>query len=471
MGRFDDARKILKSVVAEDPLDFLTHNELILISDESERAANLESLRHLMRDEVQSYLELATDYRRLGFLEEAIEVLERPVALQLPYASSYPMVYYYLGYYSKLNGGKEKELAYYEQASEMSPDYAFPFRLESIEALKAAMDARPLDGRSSYYLGNLLYEHQPEEAIQAWERSRSLDKKFAATHRNLGWAYYYYEKDIPKAIASYELAIEHNNQDPRLFSELDRMYEAGNVDPQKRYSVLKQNHEVVAQRNYSFLREIMVQVLVGEYDQAITHLKDNYFHVREGGGEIHDVFVDAHLLRGLQAMERKDYEAALRDFENAAEYPENLSVGIPRRDRRAPQVAYFTATALDAQGNRELAKEYYEKGARQGQTDRWPESRYYQALSLERLDRNDTASEIYTQLVREGRRRLEGTGDADFFAKFGEQETANARRAMGYYIMGLGHRGQGQDEEARRAFAESVKLNVSNLWASYYAHR
>ena len=34
--------------------------------------------------------------------------------------------------------------------------------------------------------------------------------------------------------------------------------------------------------------------------------------------------------------------AALEHFPKAAEYPENLSVGRPKNDPRAPQVAYYT---------------------------------------------------------------------------------------------------------------------------------
>ena len=45
------------------------------------------------------------------------------------------------------------------------------------------------DPRAPYYLGNLLYDLQPERAIAEWEKARALDPGFARVHRNLAFAY------------------------------------------------------------------------------------------------------------------------------------------------------------------------------------------------------------------------------------------------------------------------------------------
>ncbi len=62
-------------------------------------------------------------------------------------------------------------------------------------------------------------------------------------HRNLGWAYYRTNNDVAKAIASYEKAVACNAKDPRLFTELDQLYELGNVDPDKRLAILEKNRD------------------------------------------------------------------------------------------------------------------------------------------------------------------------------------------------------------------------------------
>ena len=38
--------------------------------------------------------------------------------------------------------------------------------------LQHAMKQNPKDAKAPYYLGNLLFDHQPKKAIDAWERSR-----------------------------------------------------------------------------------------------------------------------------------------------------------------------------------------------------------------------------------------------------------------------------------------------------------
>ena len=48
----------------------------------------------------------------------------------------------------------------------MPPNYVFPFRLEEVKVLQAAMQANPADARAPYYLGNLLYDRQPASGHQ-----------------------------------------------------------------------------------------------------------------------------------------------------------------------------------------------------------------------------------------------------------------------------------------------------------------
>ena len=170
---------------------------------------------------------------------------------------------------------------------------------------------------------------------------------------------------MPKAIQSYEQAVARAKQDPRWFLELDTLYELGNVEPARRLATLEKNHEVLLERKETLTREIMVLLLNNKIDQAIDYLTNNFFHVREGGGDIHDVYVDAHLLKGLELMNQKKYREALAHFEKASEYPENLSVGRPKNDRRAAEVAYYIGSAHEALGDAAKAKEYYRQGAGQ----------------------------------------------------------------------------------------------------------
>ena len=64
-----------------------------------------------------------------------------------------------------------------------------------------------------------------------------------------------------------------------------------------------------------------------------------------------------------------------------------------------------------------------------------------------------------------GRARLKNQ-EEDFFAKFGEKQTADDKKADAYYLVGLGFMGQGENLSAQKEFAEAVKLNLNHIWAA-----
>ncbi len=208
----------------------------------------------------------------------------------------------------------------------------------------------------------------------------------------------------------------------------------------------------------------MLLVQVGRYDEAIEFLTNHHFHTWEGGGEVHDVYVDAYLLRGLKRAKSKRHQQSLEDYLAAGKYPVNLEVGRPKNDSHAPQVNYLVATAYEALGNVEKAKEFYEKSARQT-TSQWPQTRYYQALALNKLGQKQRAKKIFDQLITTGSEKLTEDVAMDFFAKFGREQTKEARLADAHYIIGLGYLGIGQTKNAKAEFAQALELNVNHLWA------
>ncbi len=227
LGRPEESREIASKVLALDPLDFFAGNELCL---SGKSPAALEALKRGMRDDSQSYLELALDYGNIGMLDEAIEVVSRRLEMQTD-ARVDPMLVYHLAALYEQKGDAQRAGSTFAQAARLSPDYCFPFRLESIEVLRRAMAVNPADARAPYYLGNLLYDLQPGNAIAEWEKARKLDPAFATVHRNLGFAYAESEGNAAKAIASMEEAIRRDPTDPRYFLELDQFSEAAGVAP------------------------------------------------------------------------------------------------------------------------------------------------------------------------------------------------------------------------------------------------
>jgi tetratricopeptide (TPR) repeat protein len=66
----------------------------------------------------------------------------------------------------------------------------------------------PRDAMAPLYLGNLLFDLQPEAAIAEWEKAAALGSKVATVYRNLGVGYEQTKRDRTKAIEHYERAVE-----------------------------------------------------------------------------------------------------------------------------------------------------------------------------------------------------------------------------------------------------------------------
>ncbi len=470
LGQAAQANRLTSNTLKIDPLDYWARNEKHLVLKEMGRkqqaAKQLTQLKAVMRDYAESYLELATDYIACGFYDDAVDVLSRAVRMKKDGLSDYATIHYYMAYLSSKQGDQNKAKRFYKSAMQCPTDYCFPFRLESIDILAEAIKQNPRDAKAHYYLGNLLYDLQPEKAIEQWERAVEMDDSMAIAYRNLGWGYRYAQEDIGKAIAGYEKAIAYNPQQPRYYYELDQLYESSGADIKTRLATLESHHEYVQKREDSLIREIIVLTQAGKYDKAIEYLQNYFFHIREGNRRLHETHVDAYLLRGLARFAKKDYKSALDDLLMANEYPENHQVGRDRDYDRNVQISYFLGECYEALGEADKAREFFKKATSQDIRD--SEYIYYQGIAHQKTDESDKATEIFDKLINLGEKRIAGTEDVDFFAKFGEGEGARVRTATGHYMMALGYLGKNQLVEARESLSKTVELNVNHTWARYH---
>jgi tetratricopeptide (TPR) repeat protein len=212
-------------------------------------------------------------------------------------------------------------------------------------------------------------------------------------------------------------------------------------------------------------REVMLLVQLGRYDEALKVAKNNYFRQWEGVSKAYSSYVDSHLLRGWEHSRKGNREAALEDYLAALEYPENMMVAEPYRGGRAAQVHFYIGTAYEKLGDRKKAKDHYTRAATKRQHQGLSEIHFYKALALDKLGKKEEAGEIFEGLIRLGRAQFENP-EEDFFAKFGEKQTADDKKADACYLMGLGYLGLGENMSARNEFAEAVKLNLNHIWAA-----
>lgn len=140
-------------------------------------------------------------------------------SLSLAIESVISLVVYYLGYVFWQAGQPDLAHDYWQDASEMAPDYCFPNTLDDLLALECALQEHPTDAMAHYYLGNLLYDKQRHlDAINHWEQARSHNSQFAIVQRNLALAYCNVLKQPAEVLLALKTAFALNTWDDTINS-------------------------------------------------------------------------------------------------------------------------------------------------------------------------------------------------------------------------------------------------------------
>jgi len=63
---------------------------------------------------------------------------------------------------------------------------------------------------------------------------------------------------------------------------------------------------------------------------------------------------------------------------------------------------------------------------------------------------------------------LDDLTEMDFFAKFGEKQSQDNRRAAALYQLGLAYMGKGARQEAQFYFEKALRFNPYHLWAQWF---
>ena len=455
-----------------DPLDYWSMSEQSLLNgnrvnflDKAEKQRGEGIIR------VQELLEMSLEYAHVGAYAEATHLLDKALQIGEPYISS-PLVYYYMGYYDLQSGNKEAALAQWKKASSLSTDWCFPFRLEEINILNTVCSESVADARAPYYLGNLYYFlGQKEKGMVCWEQAVSKDTQFAQAWRNLGFGYNR-QNEPGKAIAGYEKAIAFNNKDPRIFQELDILYEKNKKPATERLAILEQNIQTVMKHDEAVMRLLTLYNETGAYDKAIDIMANRHFHVWEGGGEIHDIYVDSHLLKGMDLLKSGKQKEAISEFEVADLYPENLEVGRPETGGHSAKGYYYMGKAYQALGNKKKAKECFEIAAnsqvRRRRVQLASENTLFNALAMGETGRMAESKDLLQKLSAEIDGQLAGRVSVDAYSKFGEDGSKDERIANLNYLKGLLECANGNDSSGKALLQKAIDLNPNLIWAKQF---
>lgn len=459
LGSYNQAISLIEQIKDSDPLDFRLQNESCLIAKESGNIAQAEiilsNLKKEMRDFDENYLELAVGYLNDGLFQEAEEVLLR-------FNGENPIFDYYLGFIHTKLDKKDSALSSFKKAEKQSVDNIFPHRLETVEVLKTAFKLNPTDGKVYYYIGNILYEKQPEFAIENWKKAVELNPDLAIAYRNIGWGYYRHYKNIPEAILYYEKAMELTQKEAIYYTELDALYELNNEPVDKRLKLFEGKNEVVKNRDDASIRQMAVLTLAGQPEKALEYLNGVQLSYREGSSVGREVLIDVQLTLGKKYFLQKEYEKALKFFLEA-QIPEE-EAGSDKFGSRDIQVNHYIGLAYKALNKKSKADEFFKKAADK-KTANVGVMNYYQGLSYAELNDGKNAEKVFELMIEEANQQLENKNVSEAGVIFGERESENVRNSISYTIKGLGLKGLNKTKDANKNLQKAVELSFSNLWA------
>ena len=415
-GKYPVAGKMLEALALatrkSDPLDVRVMAERWLMTNDPQIAHTLVATTSAHPG---TATETAAEYQGAGLWDDGLAVLSLLVDQAPDRSRVSPMLYYDLAYFADKLGQSEKAAAFRKTARGLSPDYVFPFQSEAIEVLEAAMTADPNDSRAPYYLGNLLYDWQPERAVELWEKAGAIDPSLGMVHRNLAiaWSNRQAGNDLPRATAEMEKAVAPASPPGLFFRELDDLYRATGAALEKRLTMLEKHHELVAENAEAFSREIALLVFAGRYDEAIALMTGRRFVVWEGGRlTVVGDWKTAHLLRGLRHLREERASEAIADFTAAGQVPDNLPSDEGGGDDHKAEIAFLMGQAYTAQGDNEKARKAWEaavasdtsggfRGRRSGFGGATAE-RFSRALALRKLGKANEAVSDSPRACRSG---------------------------------------------------------------------
>ncbi|MBL7863916.1 MAG: DUF5107 domain-containing protein [Cyclobacteriaceae bacterium] len=309
-GDSQGASETRSSLNRLNPLNhFASFEQYLLKPGDETRGAFTMAIRNELA--VETYLELATWYYRIGLLKESESVL----SLCTPNAE---VMYWqaFLKYKSGLS--PDDALA---SAIKVSVEGVFPFRPESVEVLTWAAKATS-HWKPSYLL-----------ALIFWNKNQTSRAKelFTTCGDRPDFAPFY--------AARAELISQTTVKDLEKASTMDpgqwryaRMLIQHYFKEHKYAEALRVAQDFNRRRPNDFRMELLLAkafLLLENYEASLKVLAKTNVLPYEGSTEGHALYREALLLQGIKQMKAGKYAAALDLIGKARLYPANLGVGKP----------------------------------------------------------------------------------------------------------------------------------------------
>jgi tetratricopeptide (TPR) repeat protein len=381
------ALQYARRAVAQHPTD-LVPRALLALQGRKEMEGFVRQARDFVGEDDFEMLETGLVFAEIGLAEEAAKLLDAVCIDAVPEKQRSPLPMYYLAWLASLQDDPKTARLWLGRAAATYRDYVFASRPEELEVLGYALRENPDDAYAHFHVGNL-YAHlgRLAEAIGHWQKAVERDKSLSVAHRNLGLYAWAVDEDLVKAEQSYRNAIAARPEDQTLYRDLAEILIGQGQRPEAIKLLVTMPSDGLRRADVLIM---LAQAYLEEqqYTEAIDLLESTpYFVNWEGQSITWDLFHRAHMKRGRDRFEDKDFAGALKDFEAALTYPGNIGVGRSNRPQEAA-AQYWRGRALLALGRLEEARSAWKEGAA-GPEGRGEQNKYRQ-LCRDALHENQT---------------------------------------------------------------------------------
>ncbi|NRB63688.1 MAG: DUF5107 domain-containing protein [Saprospiraceae bacterium] len=454
MGKNEEALRVSHKILAIHPLNLRAHYEQSKLNGST---LSVHNVKDIAASGYQAYLEVATKYGTEAFYEEALEILNMCINAQDSALHSSPVLYYLSAYYQAQLGQEQGSKNNLAIALGLPVEGCFPYRYQTHKALKWALDMQE-DAKTLLYLGNLIYDQQPEQAIKFWTAAEQKDNSLAMVNRNLAFAYAYARKDFNQAAIHIDLAIRKNSTDPLYFTEQDAYLAAIHAPIAQRLARLEAHKSVVLSSNPSASAYMKLLVLNGKYQSAMNLLNTYHFRTLEGDTKrAYEYWIYTHLAQAAAHMHQRNFEKAKQILDHSLSRPTNIDVPIHDLELI---VHYFQGLIAAQSGDHQAAKKAFThvtSGENKNQ-----DIKLFAGLAYQQLGDKVKAKSIFEALTTRGQQLLIDMEEVDFFDPFSSSSPENLEKenqAKANYLIALGHVGTGEKAEAIAHARKAITLD------------
>ena len=449
MGQTSEALILIDESLEYDLFNYGCRYEKYLLEQDEDVLAEMKTM---LRKSSQNYDEVALDYAAAGLTDEARAIWQ----IAIEEGATTPMTYYYLGRY--------------DEAEKADSTYCFPNRAEDVIALEAAKAKNPKGAKAPYYLGCLYYAaRQYDLAIENWELSAKLDPKFPTVWRNLALARFNKQDRQEEALEYMEKAFHLDENDERVFMELDQLYKRLHRPHAERLTFYEQHAELIERRDDLVLEKATLLNMLGRYEEAKEIIDNRIFHPWEGGeGKVSGQYQMCRLEIAKQLLKKDANDARAKQLlEECLVFPHHLGEGKLYGSQDNDFLYFLGRYEEGTEGPTEPAAAMYYNDAK-------PDKIFYAALCYRKLGQEDKARSLFNKLINYGKQHIFEKQIMDYFAVslpdllIWEDSLDTKNLIHCKYMLALGYYGMGDKEKALRYLAEVEALDNNHLGARQF---